>query len=131
MEGTIMTHIHATGASTAPTYDVPNHDAPEAKTGMRWTIGTLNAHWYVAALSRQVTGKKPFASTVMDERLVLFRGADGRATALKDRCLHRNAALSEGDLFDGCIGCPYHGWTYDASGECITVPSEGPGNAPR
>jgi phenylpropionate dioxygenase-like ring-hydroxylating dioxygenase large terminal subunit len=105
--------------------------APERRDIMRWTSGTLNQHWYVAALSRQVHGTKPFASTVMEEPLVLFRGADGRATALRDRCLHRNAALSEGDVFDGCIGCPYHGWTYDASGACVAVPSEGPGAAPR
>ena len=32
-------------------------------------------------------------------------------------------------LFDGCIGCPYHGWTYDANGACVIVPSEGPGGA--
>jgi len=105
--------------------------APERRDIMRWNCGTLNAHWYVAALSRQVTGKKPFASTVMEEPLVLFRGADGRAAALRDRCLHRNAALSGGDVFDGCIGCPYHGWTYDASGACVIVPSEGPTAPPR
>ena len=105
--------------------------APERRDIMRWRCGTLNEHWYVAALSRQVTGKRPFASTVMEEPLVLFRGADGRATALRDRCLHRNAALSGGDVFDGCIGCPYHGWTYDASGACVAVPSEGPATRPR
>lgn len=124
---------HARSDTGLPTamYDVDRQHASEPRTGMRWTSGTLNANWYVAALSRQVTGKRPFASTVMEEHLVVFRAPDGRATALRDRCLHRNAALSEGDVFDGCIGCPYHGWTYDASGECITVPSEGPGNAPR
>lgn len=105
--------------------------APERRDIMRWTSGTLNANWYVAALSRQVTGTKPFASVIMEEPLVLFRGPDGRATALRDRCLHRNAALSGGDVFDGCIGCPYHGWTYDATGACITVPSEGPQATPR
>ena len=100
--------------------------AAERRDVMRWKIGTLNESWYVAALSSQVTSKKPFASTVLEEPVVLFRDASGRPAALLDRCLHRNAALSEGDLFDGCIGCPYHGWTYDASGECVAVPSEGP-----
>ena len=104
---------------------------PERRNIMRWQSGTLHEHWYVAALSRQVTDKTPFASVILEEPLVLFRGADGRATALRDRCLHRNAALSGGTLFDGCIGCPYHGWTYDASGACVIVPSEGPGSTPR
>ena len=98
---------------------------------LRFQCGTLHEHWYVAALSREVTAKKPFASTILEEPVVLFRDRNGHAAALVDRCLHRNAALSAGDVFDGCIGCPYHGWTYDASGECITVPSEGPGKPPR
>lgn len=119
------------GASPAVPLALDGVAAPERRDIMRWSCGTLNERWYVAALSRQVTGKKPFASTVMEEPLVLFRGADGRATALRDRCLHRNAALSGGALFDGCIGCPYHGWTYDATGACVVVPSEGPGAAPR
>lgn len=105
--------------------------APGRRDIMRWNCGTLNENWYVAALSRQVTGRKPFASTILEEPLVLFRGADGRATALLDRCLHRNAALSGGDVFDGCIGCPYHGWTYDATGACVAIPSEGPDPTPK
>lgn len=104
---------------------------PERRDIMRWKSGTLHENWYVAALSRQVTNKTPFASTVLEEPIVLFRGADGQAAALRDRCLHRNAALSGGKLFDGCIGCPYHGWTYDANGTCVIVPSEGPGSVPK
>jgi phenylpropionate dioxygenase-like ring-hydroxylating dioxygenase large terminal subunit len=91
---------------------------------MRFQSGTLHENWYVAALSRQVTAKKPYAATVMEEPLVLFRDADGRASALLDRCLHRNAPLSKGALFDGCIGCPYHGWTYNGKGDLVIVPSE-------
>lgn len=105
--------------------------APERRDIMRFDRGTLHEHWYVAARSAQLSARKPFASTVLEEGLVLFRGTDGRAVTLLDRCLHRNAALSAGDVFDGCIGCPYHGWTYDATGALVAVPSEGPGNAPR
>ena len=111
--------------------DARPSDAPETRDIMRFRSGTLHEAWYVAALSKQVTSRKPFAATVMEERLVLFRGKDGKAAALVDRCLHRNAALSKGDLFDGCIGCPYHGWTYDAAGQLVCVPSEGPEMAPR
>src|SRR6478752_2087450 len=133
MTTTVKPHdtLAPSGAPECTPLDGDGAAAPERRDIMRWTSGTLNQHWYVAALSGQVNGRKPFASTVMEEPLVLFRGADGRATALRDRCLHRNAALSGGDVFDGCIGCPYHGWTYDASGACVAVPSEGPGAVPR
>ena len=86
--------------------------------------GTLRDHWYVAAMSRQVTARRPWSATIMDVPLVLFRDGAGRARALLDRCLHRNAPLSRGALFDGCIGCPYHGWTYDGDGRLVVVPSE-------
>lgn len=112
----------------------PNEHAPiiatdrltRGRTRMRQTVGTLDRRWYVAAQSHQVTAKKPWAAEILEEKIVLFRGKRGEAVALVDRCLHRNAPLSEGDLFDGCIGCPYHGWTYDASGHVVNVPAEGP-----
>jgi phenylpropionate dioxygenase-like ring-hydroxylating dioxygenase large terminal subunit len=98
---------------------------------MRHRSGTLHEHWYIAATSAQVTSKRPFASTIMEEPLVLFRDAKGQACALLDRCLHRNAPLSKGALFDGCIGCPYHGWTYNGTGQCVIVPSESQSPTPR
>src|SRR5690606_32797887 len=79
-----------------------------------------------AAQSSQVNAKKPLGRIVLGEMLVLWRTRAGGVVVMKDRCLHRNALLSRGDLFDDCIGCPYHGWTYDASGTCVNVPSEGP-----
>lgn len=103
-----------------------NSAEAEVRDIMRFRCGTLHENWYIAALSKQVNDKKPLARTIMEEPLVLFRNKAGKATALIDRCLHRNAMLSKGDLFDGCIGCPYHGWTYDADGKCVFVPSEGP-----
>src|SRR5687767_9125881 len=96
-----------------------------AKPTMRESSGLLKDYWYVAAQSHQVTAKKPIQRTVLEERIVLYRGTDGKPVALSDRCLHRNAPLSAGVVVDGCIGCPYHGWTYDRTGKCINVPSEG------
>ncbi len=99
---------------------------------MRKESGLLTENWYVAAKSDDVGTKKPHAAVVMGEMLVVWRTPDGKPVAMHDRCLHRNALLSEGDVFDGCIGCPYHGWTYDVSGRCINIPSEGAdGQAPK
>ena len=106
---------------------VMTRDRTAPRTTMRWTSGTLNEYWYIAATSSEVTAGRPLGRTVMEEGVVLWRDGDGRAVAMVDRCLHRNAQLSHGDLFDGKIGCPYHGWTYDRDGRCVSVPSEGPG----
>jgi phenylpropionate dioxygenase-like ring-hydroxylating dioxygenase large terminal subunit len=93
---------------------------------MREEAGHLPEAWYAAARSEALGRKKPLGVKMWGERLVLFRAADGAPVALRDRCLHRNALLSEGDVFEGCLGCPYHGWTYDREGRLVNVPSLGP-----
>ncbi|MFP2930219.1 Rieske 2Fe-2S domain-containing protein [Pyxidicoccus sp. 3LG] len=88
--------------------------------------GALKDYWYVACLSTELKPGKPLARTLFGTGVVLFRDEHGHPTALRDRCLHRNARLSRGDVFDGRLGCPYHGWVYDASGAVVQVPSLGP-----
>lgn len=88
--------------------------------------GALKDFWYVACLSSELRAGAPLARMLFGTPLVLFRDARGAPAALFDRCLHRNAALSHGDVFDGKLGCPYHGWVYDASGACVEIPSLGP-----
>jgi phenylpropionate dioxygenase-like ring-hydroxylating dioxygenase large terminal subunit len=95
---------------------------------LRDRCGLLKNYWYAAALGAEVSSRRPLGCEVLGERVVLFRDRGGRAVAMLDRCLHRNALLSRGEVFDGCLGCPYHGWTYDASGRCVHIPSQGPGS---
>jgi phenylpropionate dioxygenase-like ring-hydroxylating dioxygenase large terminal subunit len=59
---------------------------------------------------------------LLGEPVALFRAADGRPAALRDRCAHRNAPLSAGWLSDGQLVCPYHGWRFDGAGACRAVP---------
>lgn len=94
----------------------------------RW--GDLGNAWYAACRSDELRKSQPRSSTVLGVRLALWRRQDGRPAAVHDRCLHRNARLSAGDVFDGCLGCPYHGWTYDGEGRLVGVPSLGPGESP-
>ena len=96
---------------------------------MREASGKLTDYWYAAARFEQVTAKAPLSRRIMEEDLVLWRTSDGDVVCTTDQCRHRNALLSEGELFDDCIGCPYHGWTYDRTGQCVHVPSEGPNGA--
>ena len=94
----------------------------------RW--GDLANAWYAACRSDELPAGRPRTSTVLGVRLALWRRPDGSPAAVLDRCLHRNARLSAGDVFDGCLGCPYHGWTYDGDGRLVGVPSLPPGEAP-
>jgi phenylpropionate dioxygenase-like ring-hydroxylating dioxygenase large terminal subunit len=81
--------------------------------------------WYVVAESRELASRAPLQRKLLDEWLVVWRGPDGAPVAAQDRCMHRAGRLSYGSVVDGCIKCPYHGWTYETSGELCAVPSEG------
>lgn len=91
----------------------------------------LRNAWTVAAWADELAPGKLLARTLLDETIVLFRGADGRPQALLDRCPHRFAPLSMGQLCDGGASaqCPYHGLRFDGSGACVHNP-HGDGRIP-
>jgi len=92
---------------------------------LRERDGQIAENWYVACLSREL-GKVPLSRVIYDKPYVLFRDAQGLACVLPDRCLHRHALLSEGQIVRGELTCPYHGWRYDSVGTVTRIPSEGP-----
>ncbi len=87
--------------------------------------------WYVVAQSRQLTPQKILSRQILGEWLAVFRGKDGQPVALQDRCLHRNSRLSFGNLQQGHLKCPYHGWVYDEKGQVVEIPAEGNNFKPR
>lgn len=89
----------------------------------------LNA-WYIAAESRELKAR-PLAREVAGVPVVLFRDAAGVATALFDRCPHRNVQLSGGRVIDGRLQCPYHGWEFDGDGRCVRIPALESGPIPK
>ncbi len=66
---------------------------------------------------------QPQRFTLLDQHLVAFRTETG-ISVFKDLCIHRGAALSLGEVRNGCIVCPYHGWEYDATGACVKIPAQ-------
>jgi phenylpropionate dioxygenase-like ring-hydroxylating dioxygenase large terminal subunit len=77
--------------------------------------------WYILCRSEELRGP-PLARRLWGKRVVLWRGADGRASALLDRCPHRNVPLSEGKVVGDTLQCAYHGWRFDADGHCKAIP---------
>jgi len=83
----------------------------------------LRNAWYVAALGTELTGP-PVARTFLNEAVVLFRDAQGRAAALEDRCCHRAAPLSMGEVTPKGLMCGYHGLVFDGHGTCVDIPGQ-------
>jgi phenylpropionate dioxygenase-like ring-hydroxylating dioxygenase large terminal subunit len=81
----------------------------------------LRNQWYTATTSAEL-GATPLARTICNEPLVIFRGQDGNVAALTDRCPHRKAPLSSGEVVGNDIQCGYHGIRFAADGACTHVP---------
>ncbi len=93
---------------------------PETKGHV--SVARLARFWYVACQSGEL-GSKPLARSVVGVPLVLFRGPGGAASALLDRCPHRNVPLSLGSVVgQGTLECAYHGWQFRGDGRCTRIP---------
>ncbi|MFN3429186.1 MAG: Rieske 2Fe-2S domain-containing protein [Candidatus Sericytochromatia bacterium] len=82
----------------------------------------MRNHWYIACEATELKAK-PLSRKILGEPIVLFRDGEGKASALVDRCPHRNVQLSGGKVVEGKLQCPYHGWEFDRSGCAVYIPS--------
>jgi phenylpropionate dioxygenase-like ring-hydroxylating dioxygenase large terminal subunit len=100
------------------------HDATLVESKKKLISGTyLRNAWYVAAWSEALGPNGVLSITILKEPLVLYRQGDGEVVALEDRCAHRFAPLSMGQVVGGNrIQCPYHGLEYDKTGGCVLQP---------
>lgn len=78
--------------------------------------------WYVAEDIANITDK-PRRVKLLGFDFVLFRDADGKIACLSDVCIHRGASLGAGQTRNGCVECPYHGWTFNGEGSVTRIPS--------
>jgi vanillate O-demethylase monooxygenase subunit len=62
--------------------------------------------WHVACWSMDLEAGRPFAITMANDPVVIFRAESGRIVALEDRCVHRLAPLSLGRCEgERCAAC--------------------------
>jgi vanillate O-demethylase monooxygenase subunit len=80
----------------------------------------LRSFWHPVGWANEV-GAEPIGTELLGEELVLWRTEDGVIAAI-DRCPHRGTKLSLGEVIDGDVVCPYHGWRYGPTGACRFIP---------
>jgi phenylpropionate dioxygenase-like ring-hydroxylating dioxygenase large terminal subunit len=83
----------------------------------------LRDFWYLALPARKLRAGRMVPKTILGEPVLLLRGTDGRATALRDICPHRGMPLRYGSFDGRAVTCCYHGWSFDQDGRCTGVPS--------
>jgi len=85
----------------------------------------LRRYWFPVGVASELTDEAPTQLVrILGETLVLFRDKKGRVGLLEDRCPHRGASLSYGRVEERGLSCPYHGWLFDAKGNCLETPAE-------
>jgi len=78
--------------------------------------------WYMAGWSEELGPGQVISRRIRDRRIALFRTDAGAVSAVADRCPHRFAPLSLGEVHGDALVCPYHGLTFNGSGGCVRNP---------
>lgn len=77
--------------------------------------------WYPVMPISQMS-EQPQSFELLRQKLVLWLDDSGEAVVATDRCCHRSVQLSKGQVIEGNIVCPYHGWRFNGKGTCVKVP---------
>jgi len=99
----------------------------DATTGCRDAV--LLNDWHVVAAADEVVAGTLVPATLLERDLVIWRDAAGEVHVWEDLCIHRGARLSKGFIQNNRVVCPYHGWNYDGSAQCVLMPAA-PAEAP-
>ncbi len=89
----------------------------------------LRRFWHPVLRAQDLPPGRAKPIKVLGEQFTLYRGQSGQPYLVDFRCAHRGAQLSIGWVEDDCIRCRYHGWKFDATGQCVEQPGEAPGFA--
>jgi len=89
----------------------------------------VSQEWVPIANLADLQGSRPLLPiTFAGKRYVLFRDEEGELGLIGRNCPHRGADLCYGRLEDNGIRCPFHGWHFDRTGQCVEQPAEPEGS---
>ncbi len=107
---TIAPHQPDSAQSTNPLSD------PKFESEFNW-----RNCWYPVCFRQDFPKDRPYSFSLYDEPFVLFQHQK-ELICLTDRCPHRAAKLSDGQIIDGKLECLYHGWQFGHEGQCLHIP---------
>ena len=84
--------------------------------------------WYAVELSSAVSEGSVQKLNFHGEVFAIWRSLDGNVSVVPDRCPHKGASLSAGNVGDQGLACPYHGWCFQSDGACVKIPAQGDNN---
>ena len=97
------------------------------QTGPGSLMGDLFRRYWIPALHAWELPEPdcaPVRVKLLSEKLIAFRDSSGKVNLIDEFCAHRGVSLWFGRNEENGLRCPYHGWKFDGSGQCIEIPSE-------
>jgi phthalate 4,5-dioxygenase oxygenase subunit len=97
------------------------------RTGPKTPMGEVfRQYWLPALLSEELPENDcpPVRVKLLSERLIAFRDSAGKLGLIDEFCAHRGVSLWFGRNEECGLRCPYHGWKFSVTGECLDIPSE-------
>ncbi len=87
--------------------------------------GLLRHNWMPVLLSRELPEPDcpPKKLKILGEDLLAFRDTHGKVGLIDPVCPHRGANLYYGRNEADGLRCVFHGWKFDASGQCVDLPT--------
>ena len=85
--------------------------------------------WYFVAMRDAILRKKLIERRWMGEEIVVWCDDEGRICVSDAACPHLGSHLGPavgGKVRDGCLVCPFHGFEFDATGQCVATPHAPP-----
>ncbi len=80
--------------------------------------------WYIACPSRDLLKAKAKSVEICGQRIVVYRGEDGKVRALDAYCPHMGTDLGIGNVDGNMIRCFFHHWAFDEQGQCLDIPCQ-------
>ena len=90
--------------------------------------------WYFVGSRKAIQKARLLQKTWMGERIVVWCDEDGSICVADAYCPHLGSDLGPaagGRVRDGRLVCPFHGFEYDATGQCVATPYAPPPRAAR
>jgi vanillate O-demethylase monooxygenase subunit len=82
----------------------------------------LRRTWQPVALSRDLKENQVRGYRLLDQEIIVAR-FPGKLLSAQAWCPHKGMRLELGTIAGGELRCPYHGWKFDACGNCTNIPS--------
>ena len=84
----------------------------------------MRRYWQPIATMAELDDNPVRPVKLLGESLILYRDRKGGLGLIGDSCPHRRMSMLYGIPNERGLRCPYHGWLFSETGQCLEMPGE-------